>query len=94
MIYFILDTQVEELTNQLSEIRQAMVLKDKNCAEHIQLLNEAGEEYTEKETEIKTLNEKMTQLTVRVLNAERFVNSSLRKSTPPFFCRTKRASCS
>ena len=53
------------MTKQLAEMREAMEQKDKNCAELTTLLNEAGEEYTEKETEIKSLKEKMTMLTVR-----------------------------
>ena len=53
------------MTKQLSEMRQAMEQKDKNCAELTTLLNEAGEEYTEKDTEIKSLKEKLTKLSVR-----------------------------
>ena len=65
------------MTKQLAEMREAMEQKDKNCAELTTLLNEAGEEYTEKETEIKSLKEKMTKLTVRFFFCKTVAECSL-----------------
>ena len=53
------------MSSQLASLRAAIEEKDKNCAEHIQLLNEAGEEYTDAMTEIRKLKEKITSLMVR-----------------------------
>ena len=58
------DPKVQELQTQLDQLKVSLEEKEKNCAEHVHLLNEASEEYVEKDKEIKTLKEKVTNVMV------------------------------
>ena len=49
-------------SSQLNEMRKSLAEKEKSNAELSQLLNEAGDEYTQQGQEIKALKEQLTQV--------------------------------